>query len=113
VSAWWFTRVISGGTGPAGYAVLLLPVLLLLRSFAVATIVPSIMTGVVIALCFVGIVGLGVILVPFGAASIVLEARDLRERPIPRTWSVAVTSAVFVLTFVTLIVLSSSYYQNR
>ena len=113
LSVWWLTLIASGRTGPVGYAILLLPVLLLARGLSSRPTVTSVLAGVIIALCFIGIVGSGVAYVPFGLATIFFEARDLRRRSAPVLWGTLLTAAAFVLTFAGLIAASTSFYASR
>ena len=91
----------------------LLPVLLLVRSFTGPRLISLAITGVILAVSFVGIAGSTAVLAPFGVMAILIETRDSPRRSTPAVWNVAVVSAVFVLTFVALIVASASVYQSR
>jgi hypothetical protein len=87
------------------------PVILILRSLATGA-AASVLTGIIIALCLVGIAGIGLLLAPIGLATVVLAVRDLGRRPGRSVWRVAVASAAFVATFALAVVGSSLYFQR-
>jgi len=112
ISLWWLSQMVPASSGPAAYAIALLPVLLLFRGYAGSTIA-SALTGVIVALCFVGIAGIGILLVPIGIATLILASRDLGQRSAPKLRSVAIAAAAFVATFTVTIVGSSLYYGRQ
>ena len=102
LSAWWLT-LISGRPGPVGVAILSLPLLLLARGRVRNPMLASIISGAVIALCFVGMTGSAVAFAPLGVATILFEARDRRAGRAPPLWHVVLTAGAFVLTFALLL----------
>jgi hypothetical protein len=101
--SWWWLSLVMTAPSPAGLAIAAVPLLLVCRAF-VRGAAASLLTGVVIALCLVGIPGIGIVFAPIGLATLILALWDLGRRPSPRLWSVTIAAAAFVATFVAVIV---------
>lgn len=104
---------IQAATSPnssLGYLFASVPLLLFGRAAARP---PSswILSGVIVAISVAGMSGIGILLIPFAATTLLLEVRDQASRP--TFVRVGTITAAFMVTLTATIIAASALYRGR
>lgn len=109
VSAYFVVQAITSRSSMLSYVFAAVPLLLVARARTPAPY-SWVLTGIVVALCIVGASGIGILLVPFAIATIVLELTDRRARV--TLTRVVIIGVTFIVTMVAIVSAASAMYRR-